>query len=302
MPAHLSKVYDPKTTEERWYAFWEREKFFKAEVREDKNSYCITIPPPNVTGSLHMGHAIQHAIHDMIVRWKRMQGCETLCLPGTDHAGIATQMVVENELARTEGKTRHDLGRDAFLDRIWEWKETYGEAIYNQLRKLGASYDWQRARFTLDEAYVEGVLGAFEHFHSKGWIYRGTRMINWCPACRTVISDLETEERELQGNLWHIRYPGCEWRSRGGGSHHQAGDLTRRHRGGSSPRRRVAGGKVLGKMVSLPLVGPPDPHYRRRVCRSGSRDRSRQGHTSSRPQRLRDRAAAWTGPDPGHRL
>ncbi len=254
MPAHLSKVYDPGITEEKWYAFWEREEFFRAEVREDKKSYCITIPPPNVTGSLHMGHAIQHAVHDMIIRWKRMQGCETLCLPGTDHAGIATQMVVENELARTEARTRHDLGRDAFLDRVWAWKETYGEAIYKQLRKLGASYDWQRARFTLDEAYVEGVLGAFEHFHSKGWIYRGTRMINWCPACRTVISDLETEERELQGNLWHIRYPGVN-----GGP--EVVVVTTRPEtllGDTAVAVHPDDGRwreSLGKMVSLPLVG-----------------------------------------------
>ena len=207
MQVDLSKIYDPQSTEEKWYTFWEKGNFFQAEVRKDKKAYCITIPPPNVTGSLHMGHAIQHAIHDMIIRWKRMQGYEALCLPGTDHAGIATQMVVESELSRTEGRTRHELGRKAFLNRIWAWKEKYGEAIYNQLRKLGTSYDWQRTRFTLDEAYVEGVLRAFEHFYSKGWIYRGTRMINWCPACRTVISDLETEEREVEGHLWHIRYP-----------------------------------------------------------------------------------------------
>ncbi len=207
MTADLSKIYDPQVTEEKWYSFWEKENYFQANIRKEKTPYCITIPPPNVTGSLHMGHAIQHAIHDMVIRWKRMQGCETLCLPGTDHAGIATQMVVENELSRIEGKTRHDLDRKAFLHRIWAWKEKYGEAIYNQLRKLGTSYDWERARFTLDDAYVEGVLLAFEHFHSKGWIYRGTRMINWCPSCRTVISDLETEERSVQGHLWHIRYP-----------------------------------------------------------------------------------------------
>ena len=157
-----------------------------------------------------MGHAIQHAIHDLVVRWKRMQGFETLCLPGTDHAGIATQMKVEQELLEVEGKNRYDLGRDAMLDQIWQWKEKYGDAIYRQLRRLGASYDWRWERFTLDEKYVEAVLQAFEHFAEKGWIYRGTRMINWCPQCRTVISDLETEEREVAGHLWHIRYPARE--------------------------------------------------------------------------------------------
>ena len=204
----LSKVYDPRAVEQEWYAFWEGQGFFQARVDQAKKSFCITIPPPNVTGELHMGHAIQHAIHDLVIRWKRMQGFETLCLPGTDHAGIATQMKVEEELAQNAAKTRYDVGREALIERIWAWKDRYGEAIYDQLRKLGCSYDWQRARFTLDEGYVEAVLQAFERFHEKGWIYRGTRMINWCPNCGTVISDLETEERIVQGHLWHIRYPG----------------------------------------------------------------------------------------------
>jgi len=206
----LPKVYDPRAAEEKWYSFWEEQGFFNADVNEAKKPYCITIPPPNVTGELHMGHAIQHAIHDMIIRWKRMQGCETLCLPGTDHAGIATQMKVEEELVQTEGKTRSDLGREAVLERIWTWRGKFGDAIYDQLRKMGCSYDWRRARFTLDEGYVAAVLQAFKRFQKKGWIYRGTRMINWCPACGTVISDLETEERENQGHLWHIRYPGVD--------------------------------------------------------------------------------------------
>ena len=206
----LSKVYDPQAVEEKLYSFWEDQGFFNAEVDGQKKSYCITIPPPNVTGELHMGHAIQHAIHDMVIRWKRMQGYQTLCLPGTDHAGIATQMKVEEELARTEGKSRYDVGRENLLERIWIWREKYGDAIYGQLRKLGCSYDWRRARFTLDEGYVDGVLQAFKRYQEQGWIYRGTRMINWCPNCGTVISDLETEEREIQGHLWHIRYPGID--------------------------------------------------------------------------------------------
>lgn len=206
----LPKSYDFAATEARWYSLWEERGYFRAVTGADKPSYCITIPPPNVTGELHMGHAIQHAIHDLFIRWKRMQGFETLCLPGTDHAGIATQMKVEQELAATEGKTRYDIGREALLERIWAWKEKYGGAIYDQLRRLGCSYDWQRARFTLDEEYVEAVLQAFERFHQQDWIYRGKRMINWCPSCRTVISDLETEERELQGHLWHICYRGVD--------------------------------------------------------------------------------------------
>ena len=208
MSEELAKVYEPQNVEEKLYSFWEEQGFFNAEVESGKEPYCITIPPPNVTGELHMGHAIQHAIHDMVVRWKRMQGCQTLCLPGTDHAGIATQMKVEEELARTEGKTRYDVGREGLLQRIWVWREKYGDAIYQQLRKLGCSYDWPRARFTLDERYVGAVLEAFKRYQDRGWIYRGTRMINWCPNCGTVISDLETEERENQGHLWHIRYKG----------------------------------------------------------------------------------------------
>ncbi len=210
MVPELEKTYDPKSAEERWYAHWEERGFFNADPRSDKPAYCITIPPPNVTGELHMGHAIQHAIHDMVVRWKRMQGYETLCLPGTDHAGIATQMKVEQQLAAEEGLSRYDIGREALLERIRAWRDKYGDAIYHQLRKLGSSYDWRRARFTLDDAYAEAVLQAFERFQERGWIYRGRRMINWCPECRTVISDLETEERELNGSLWHIRYPGLD--------------------------------------------------------------------------------------------
>ncbi|MBI2505413.1 MAG: valine--tRNA ligase [Candidatus Latescibacteria bacterium] len=206
----LPKHYDPQALEEQWYAHWESRGFFRAETDSGRTPFCITIPPPNVTGELHMGHAMQHAIHDAVVRWKRMQGYETLCLPGTDHAGIATQMKVEEELGRTEGKNRYDLGRAAFLERVWIWKEKYGGAILSQMRKLGLSYDWRRTRFTLDKEYAEAVLRAFERFAGKGWIYRGTRMINWCPSCGTVISDLETEEGLVQGKLWHIRYPGAE--------------------------------------------------------------------------------------------
>jgi valyl-tRNA synthetase len=210
MTQPLAKVFDPASSEERWYRSWEESGYFGSKIDPTKTPFSITIPPPNVTGELHMGHAIQHAIHDMVIRWKRMQGYETLCLPGTDHAGIATQMKVEEELSRTEGKNRYDLGRDAFIERVWQWKDRYGTTIYDQLRRLGCSYDWERARFTLDEAYVEAVLKAFQQFYERGWIYRGRRMINWCPNCRTVISDLETEELELQGHLWHITYPGVD--------------------------------------------------------------------------------------------
>jgi valyl-tRNA synthetase len=210
MSEMLSKAYDPSEIESKWYGYWEEQGLFAAAVDSTRKPYCITIPPPNVTGELHMGHAIQHAIHDLLIRWKRMQGYQSLCLPGTDHAGIATQMKVEQELLETEGKTRYDVGREALLERILAWRDKYGEAIYDQMRRLGCSYDWDRARFTLDDAYIGAVLEAFRRYQEHGWIYRGTRMINWCPQCGTVISDLETDERELDGHLWHIRYPGAD--------------------------------------------------------------------------------------------
>lgn len=206
----LPSTYEPGDCEAEWYQRWESAGYFRAHADSGRPPFCVTIPPPNVTGELHMGHAIQHAIHDAVIRRKRMQGYEALCLPGTDHAGIATQMKVEQQLAEEEGKTRYDVGREALIERIWAWRKKYGDTIYQQLRKLGASYDWDRSRFTLDEGYVEAVLTAFEHFQSEGWIYRGTRMVNWCPKCGTVISDLETEERDLQSHLWHIRYPGID--------------------------------------------------------------------------------------------
>ncbi len=206
----LEKRYDPKAVEGKWYPFWQQRGFFRPEVHPEGVPYCITIPPPNVTGELHMGHALQHAIHDTMVRWKRMQGYRTLCLPGTDHAGIATQMMVEQQLYEEEGKIRHDIGRREMLKRIWSWQEKYGSTILRQLREMGCSYDWSRERFTMDEGYARAVLEGFVRFYQKGWIYRGKRMVNWCPQCGTVISDLEVEEQEVQGHLWHIRYPGIE--------------------------------------------------------------------------------------------
>ncbi|MDA0745304.1 MAG: valine--tRNA ligase [bacterium] len=206
--AVLAKTYDPKEVEEKWYGFWNENGYFRPEFRSKGKPYSITIPPPNVTGELHMGHALQHTIHDTVVRWRRMEGDRVLCLPGTDHAGIATQMKVEQQLYREEKKGRHDIGREEMLKRIWIWKEKYGNTILKQLRELGSSYDWSRERFTMDEGYARAVLEAFVRFYKKGWIYRGKRMVNWCPQCGTVISDLEVEEHELNGHLWHIRYPG----------------------------------------------------------------------------------------------
>jgi len=200
--------YDPKELEERWYRFWEEQGFFYAEVDDQRPSFCITIPPPNVTGSLHMGHALNHTIHDIVARYKRMKGFNVLVVPGTDHAGIATQVVVEKELAK-EGKTRYDLGREKFLERVWQWKEQYGGIILQQMRKLGCSYDWRRERFTMDEHYARAVLETFIRLWQEGLIYRGYRIVNWCPRCLTALSDLEVERNEEgePGYLWFIRYP-----------------------------------------------------------------------------------------------
>ncbi len=202
----LPTTYEPRSVEEQWMRYWEAQGLFRAQVTPGSPRYCITIPPPNVTGELHMGHALQHAIHDAIIRWQRMLGKETLCLPGTDHAGIATQMKVERQLA-DEGLSKYDIGREAFLDRMWLWKEHYGGTILRQLKRFGASYDWERERFTLDLGYTKAVRTAFVHLYNKGLIYRGTRIINWCPRCETAISDLEVEHEDRQGTLWHFRYP-----------------------------------------------------------------------------------------------
>ena len=206
----LARAYDPKDIEKTWYGFWREKGYFRPEFRADGQAFTVAIPPPNVTGELHMGHALQHAIHDAMIRYKRMRGFRTLCLPGTDHAGIGTQMKVEQAIWETEKKTRRELGREALLERIWAWRKKYGSTILRQLRDLGCSYDWSRERFTMDEGYVRAVLETFVRFYERGWIYRGKRVVNWCPQCGTVISDLEVEEKEIHSHLWHIRYPGID--------------------------------------------------------------------------------------------
>ncbi len=202
----MDKIYEPQEVEARRYQEWEESGVFHAQPTPGKPKYSITIPPPNVTGSLHIGHALNHSIQDALGRWHRMRGFTTLILPGTDHAGIATQTVVEKEIAR-EGLTRYTLGREAFVSRVWAWREQYGSRIIMQLKRLGCSYDWQRTRFTLDAGYAEAVSEAFVRFYDQGLIYRGKRLVNWCTHHRTVISDIEVEEEEQAGHLWHIRYP-----------------------------------------------------------------------------------------------
>ena len=200
-------TYNPKEIEQQWYTYWEEKGYFHEEVDTNKEPFSIVLPPPNVTGQLHMGHALDNTLQDILIRTKRMQGYNVLWMPGTDHAGIATQVKVEENLMKTEGKSRHDLGREEFLKRVWEWKQEYGSTIVKQIRSLGASCDWTRERFTLDEGYHEAVLKVFVALYEKGLIYRGERITNWCPNCLTALSDIEVEHEDENGHLWYIKYP-----------------------------------------------------------------------------------------------
>ncbi len=206
MPTQLEKAYDPRQVEERWYRFWTEKGYFHAAVDHPGSPFCIVIPPPNVTGSLHLGHALNNTIQDILIRWRRMQGRNALWVPGTDHAGIATQNVVERQLA-AEGTTREALGREAFLRRVWDWKERSGQTILQQLKRLGASCDWDRLRFTMDEGLSRAVREVFVRLHEDGLIYRGERLINWCPHCLTALSDIEVAHEDTKGKLYFIRYP-----------------------------------------------------------------------------------------------
>ena len=206
MARELPKVYEPQQVEDRIYEMWEKGGYFQARKREGRKPFTIVMPPPNVTGQLHMGHAMDATLQDTLIRFKRMQGYDALWLPGVDHAGIATQIKVEEEL-RKEGLTRYDLGREKFLERVWDWKHKYGNRIVEQQKKLGASCDWDRARFTMDEGCSNAVREVFVSLYEKGLIYKGSRIINWCPHCVTALSDAEVEYVDKPGHLWHIRYP-----------------------------------------------------------------------------------------------
>ncbi|GAF72294.1 unnamed protein product, partial [marine sediment metagenome] len=205
----LAKKYNFKEIEEKIYRSWEKKGYFnpdKLTLGKDARPYTTMLPPPNITGSLHIGHALNAIIQDITVRQKRMAGFKTLWLPGIDHAGIATQNVVEKELAK-KGKSREELGREKFLEEIWKWKKKYGNQILNQLKRLGASCDWSRTRFTLDQDYQEAVKTAFLKYQKKGLLYQGTRVVNWCPRCETTLSDLELEYQDQKSDLWQIKYP-----------------------------------------------------------------------------------------------
>lgn len=204
---HLASIYDPKEIEQKLYDSWEQQGYFKLNSNSNQESFCIIIPPPNITGRLHMGHAFQQTIMDTLIRYQRMLGKNTLWQVGTDHAGIATQMVVERKIAAEEGKTRHDYGRDAFIDKIWQWKIGSGSTITHQMRRLGSSVDWDRARFTMDEGLSNAVREVFVRLYHENLIYRGKRLVNWDPKLRTAISDLEVENRESTGCMWYLRYP-----------------------------------------------------------------------------------------------
>jgi len=204
--SELPKAYSPGDAERRWYPFWEEKKYFHARVADGKRSYTIVIPPPNITGVLHMGHVLNNTIQDIFIRWRRMQGYETLWMPGTDHAGIATQHVVEKSLLK-EGKSRHDIGREEFIRRVWQWREQYGGTIIRQLRTLGCSCDWDRERFTMDEGLSAAVQEIFVRWYEKGLIYRGKYIVNWCPKDHTALSDDEVNYSEQNTHLWFIKYP-----------------------------------------------------------------------------------------------
>ncbi len=205
----LDKTFDAAEAEARLYAAWEKAQAFKAGANASRDeTFCIMLPPPNVTGTLHMGHAFNHTLMDILIRWKRMQGYDTLWQPGLDHAGIATQMVVERELAKDKtNATRREMGREAFIKKVWEWKEQSGGQIIEQDKRLGASMDWSREAFTMDENFHDAVIKVFVDMYDKGYIYRGKRLVNWDPHFETAISDLEVESTEVDGHMWHFKYP-----------------------------------------------------------------------------------------------
>ncbi len=206
MKKELEKTYNPRDIEDRLYQKWEEKKYFHAEVDKTKKPFTIVIPPPNITGKLHMGHAFDQTLQDILIRWKRMQGYNALWQPGTDHASIATEVKITDELKK-QGIDKREMGREKFLEKAWEWKKEYGGTIVSQLKKLGSSCDWDRERFTMDEGCNEAVTEVFVKMHEKGYIYKGSRIVNWCPVCKTSISDAEVEYEEQAGHLWHIKYP-----------------------------------------------------------------------------------------------
>ena len=295
----LPKQYDPQDAQRRWYEFWVEKGYFHADPASDRPPYCIVIPPPNVTGALHLGHALNNTLQDILIRWRRMQGFEVLWMPGTDHAGIATQAVVEKRLLEEEKKTRHDLGREALVERIWAWKDEYEKRILSQLRLMGCSCDWDRTRFTLDEVCSRAVRRTFFNLFKAGKIFRGKRLINWDTQLRTAVADDEIYYEESPGHLWTIKYP-------------IAGSTTGEvlHIATTRPETMLGDTAVavhpddaryqhlIGKHVDLPLTGRQIPIIADGTAgRPGVRHRRRQGHPRPRPQRLPGRAAQQAADD-----
>ncbi|MEK7825022.1 MAG: class I tRNA ligase family protein, partial [Nitrospirota bacterium] len=248
----LDKRYDPKEVEERWYKFWIEKGLFHADGQNQAPPYSIVIPPPNITGSLHMGHALDNTLQDILIRWRRMQGFNALWMPGTDHAGIATQNVVERKIM-AEKSSREAYGRERFVKRVWDWRMESGREIIGQLKRLGSSCDWERERFTMDEGFSIAVKEAFVRLYEDGLIYRGNRLINWCPRCSTALSDLEVEHEEIQGRLYYIRYP----LSSGMGSVTIATTRPETMLGDSAVAVNPEDeryGNLIGKSITLPIV------------------------------------------------
>ena len=269
MRRDLPKTYDPKLVESQIYDMWLENDCFKAEPDPDKKPYSIVMPPPNVTGQLHMGHALDSTLQDILTRYKRMQGYSALWLPGTDHAGIATQIKVEEELRKNEGLSRYDLGREKFLERVWAWKEKYGNRIVQQQRKLGVSCDWSRSRFTMDDGCSKAVRETFCELYDKGLIYKGSRIINWCPHCVTALSDAEVEYIDKPGHLWHIRYPLAD-----GSGRYLTVATTRPETmlgdtGVAVNPEDERYKDIVGKTVILPLVGREIPIVADEYCEIG---------------------------------
>ncbi|HEV7736780.1 MAG TPA: valine--tRNA ligase, partial [Chlamydiales bacterium] len=250
----LAKAYDPKLIEEKWYSFWEKGGFFKADPTSGKPPYCIVIPPPNVTGVLHMGHALVDTLEDILIRWKRMQGFEALWVPGTDHAGIATQTVVEKHLYAKTGKRRKDFDREEFLQHVWDWKDRSQAHIIHQIKKLGCSCDWSRFRFTMDEDLCQAVRVVFKKMYDDGLIYRGDYLVNWDPVAQTALSDDEVEHEERTSFLWHIRYPFAD----GSGSLQIATTRPETMLGDTGVAVHPSDARYLsaiGKQIRLPITG-----------------------------------------------
>jgi valyl-tRNA synthetase len=282
--------YDPTGVEVRWQEAWEAEGLYAAGVAARRDdSFVICVPPPNVTGAIHMGHALNGSIQDVLVRWHRMRGFDTLWQPGYDHAGISTQNVVEKELAK-EGKTRHDIGREAFVELTWEWLEKTGRTIMGQYRRLGCSLDYSRERFTMDDDYVRAVMTFFVRLWDRGWIYRANRIVNWCPFHQTAISDLEVVHEEMDDTLYTIRYPFADGDGSDGVSVATVRPATILADVGvavhpDDPRYREA----IGREVVVPYVEQRVPVIADDAS-TGSSDRSPQDHARPRPARLRHRA------------